>query len=176
MVRWLEILCGTLRSSVRTHHELALENRRAKGRPLQASGSRPSRAGTLAGSCRRCDTTAVGRRTTTQTSPRNYPGSGSQREPKRSKAARESCGNVPEKFEEDKIRRQRMKWIALFLVAVGTLAGIVGSMVPASGQADKEAAPIFVIKMPAGYAIGSGSPWLMKRATSIVSAPLWATM
>ena len=42
-----------------------------------------------------------------------------------------------------------MKWIALFL-AVGTLAGIVGSMVPASGQAD-EAAPIFVIKMPAGY-------------------------
>ena len=44
-----------------------------------------------------------------------------------------------------------MKWIALFLVACATLAGIVASMVPASGQADKEAAPIFVTKMPPGY-------------------------
>jgi hypothetical protein len=69
-----------------------------------------------------------------------------------------------------------MKWVAAFLVAVATLAGIVASMVPASGQADKEAAPIFVTKMPPDIAIGSGSPWPMKRATSIVSAPLWATM
>src|SRR4030095_10500075 len=44
-----------------------------------------------------------------------------------------------------------MKWVAAFLVAVATLAGIVASMVPASGQADKEAAPIFVTKMPPGY-------------------------
>jgi hypothetical protein len=44
-----------------------------------------------------------------------------------------------------------MKWIALFLVAVATVAGIVASMVPASAQADKEAAPIFVTPMPPGY-------------------------
>ena len=44
-----------------------------------------------------------------------------------------------------------MKWMALSLVAAGVLAGIVASMVPASGQADKEAAPIFVTQMPPGY-------------------------
>ena len=44
-----------------------------------------------------------------------------------------------------------MIWLALFLIAVATLAGIVASMVPASGQADKEAAPIFVTQMPPGY-------------------------
>ena len=44
-----------------------------------------------------------------------------------------------------------MKWVAALLVAVATLAGIVASMVPASGQADKEAAPIFVTQVPPGY-------------------------
>jgi hypothetical protein len=44
-----------------------------------------------------------------------------------------------------------MKWVAALLVAVATLAGIVASIVPASGQADKEAAPIVVTKMPPGY-------------------------
>ena len=44
-----------------------------------------------------------------------------------------------------------MKRIALFLVAVATLAGVVASMVRASGQADKGTAPIFVTKIPPGY-------------------------
>ena len=39
-----------------------------------------------------------------------------------------------------------------FLVLVGAaLASLVASMVPASGQADKGAAPIFVTAMPRGY-------------------------
>ena len=37
------------------------------------------------------------------------------------------------------------------LVAGGALAGVVAFMAPASGQADGEAAPIFGIKLPAGY-------------------------
>ena len=44
-----------------------------------------------------------------------------------------------------------MKRIAFLLVAVATVAGVVTSMIPASGQADKEAAPIFGIKIPPGY-------------------------
>lgn len=40
-----------------------------------------------------------------------------------------------------------MKRIAFLLVAVATVAAVVASMIPASGQA----APVFVIKMPAGY-------------------------
>ena len=44
-----------------------------------------------------------------------------------------------------------MRRIALLLVAVVALAGVVAHMVPASGQADKEAAPIFVTKIPPGY-------------------------
>src|SRR3984957_7597664 len=43
-----------------------------------------------------------------------------------------------------------MKPITFWLVAVATLAGIVAFMVPASG-ADGGAAPIFGIKIPAGY-------------------------
>ena len=44
-----------------------------------------------------------------------------------------------------------MKRIAFLLVAVAALAGVVASMAPASGQADEEAAPIFVDKIPPGY-------------------------
>ncbi len=44
-----------------------------------------------------------------------------------------------------------MKRIAFLLVAVAALAGVLAYMVPASGQADGEAAPIFVDKIPAGY-------------------------
>ena len=44
-----------------------------------------------------------------------------------------------------------MKKIALLLVAVATLAGVVASMGPASGQANQEAAPIFVTNIPPGY-------------------------
>jgi Cytochrome P460 len=44
-----------------------------------------------------------------------------------------------------------MKQIALFLVSVATLTSLIASMVPASGQASKETAPIFVTKMPTGF-------------------------
>ena len=44
-----------------------------------------------------------------------------------------------------------MKRITFLLVAVATLAGVVASMAPASGQAGQEAAPIFVTDIPAGY-------------------------
>ena len=44
-----------------------------------------------------------------------------------------------------------MRRIAVLLVAVVALAGVVAHMVPASGEADKEAAPIFVTKIPSGY-------------------------
>jgi len=41
--------------------------------------------------------------------------------------------------------------IAFVLVSVAALAGAVASMVPASGQADGEAAPIFGVRIPPGY-------------------------
>ena len=44
-----------------------------------------------------------------------------------------------------------MKRIAFLLVAVAAVAGFVAFTVPASGHADEEAAPIFGIKVPAGY-------------------------
>jgi hypothetical protein len=44
-----------------------------------------------------------------------------------------------------------MKWVAFFLVAVATVAGVVVSSAPASRHADEEAAPIFGIKIPPGY-------------------------
>src|SRR5262245_43359131 len=44
-----------------------------------------------------------------------------------------------------------MKRITFLLVDVATLAGVVASMAPASGQAGQEAAPIFVTDIPAGY-------------------------
>jgi hypothetical protein len=44
-----------------------------------------------------------------------------------------------------------MKRIAFLLVAVATLAGVVAFTAPASGHADEEAAPIYGVKIPAGY-------------------------
>src|SRR5271168_194591 len=44
-----------------------------------------------------------------------------------------------------------MKRIAILVLAVATVAGIVASMVPASGRADDGAVPIFGIKIPPGY-------------------------
>src|SRR6202163_1056388 len=44
-----------------------------------------------------------------------------------------------------------MKWIALFLVAVATVAGVAVFSTLASGHADEEAAPIFGTKIPPGY-------------------------
>jgi hypothetical protein len=41
--------------------------------------------------------------------------------------------------------------IVFGLVAVGALAGVIAWMAPASGQADGEAAPVFGVKIPAGY-------------------------
>ena len=44
-----------------------------------------------------------------------------------------------------------MKRITFLLGAVATLAGVVASMAPASGQAEEGAAPIFVTQIPPGY-------------------------
>lgn len=44
-----------------------------------------------------------------------------------------------------------MRRTAFVLTAVGALAGVVVEVAPASGQADKEAAPIFGGKVPPGY-------------------------
>ena len=44
-----------------------------------------------------------------------------------------------------------MRRIIFVLVAAAALAGVVSYMGPASGQADREAAPIFGIKLPIGY-------------------------
>jgi hypothetical protein len=44
-----------------------------------------------------------------------------------------------------------MKRIAFLLVAVATVAAVVASMIPASGQAVGQAAPVFVTKMPPGF-------------------------
>ena len=44
-----------------------------------------------------------------------------------------------------------MKGIAYFLIAVVVLTGVVVYMAHATGHADGEAAPIFGIKIPAGY-------------------------
>jgi hypothetical protein len=44
-----------------------------------------------------------------------------------------------------------MKGIVFVSVAVATLAGGIAYIVPASGEADGEASPIFGVKIPAGY-------------------------
>ncbi|HXW92521.1 MAG TPA: cytochrome P460 family protein [Terriglobales bacterium] len=44
-----------------------------------------------------------------------------------------------------------MKRIAFYLVALAMAAGILALTAPLSGQADEEAAPIYGIKLPAGY-------------------------
>jgi hypothetical protein len=44
-----------------------------------------------------------------------------------------------------------MKRIACLVIAVATVAGVVAYLAPASGQADGEASPIYVVTIPAGY-------------------------
>jgi len=44
-----------------------------------------------------------------------------------------------------------MTRLSFLLVAVLTVAGVVASMAPASGQGDGQAAPIFVTEIPPGY-------------------------
>ena len=44
-----------------------------------------------------------------------------------------------------------MRQASSVLVAVGALAGVVGSVAPAPGQADEQAAPVFGIELPSGY-------------------------
>ena len=44
-----------------------------------------------------------------------------------------------------------MKRITFLAVAVATLAGVIAYAAPTPGQADGEAAPIFVTKIPSGY-------------------------
>src|SRR5208337_3100268 len=44
-----------------------------------------------------------------------------------------------------------MRRIVFVLVAVVALAGVAACMVPASGQSDGEAAPVFGVKIPPGY-------------------------
>jgi hypothetical protein len=44
-----------------------------------------------------------------------------------------------------------MKRISLLLFAAATMVGAIVSLVPASGHAEEEAAPIYGIKLPAGY-------------------------
>src|SRR5687768_6547761 len=45
----------------------------------------------------------------------------------------------------------RLRRIAVLLVAGGALAGVAAGMVPASGHAAGEAAPVFVDEIPRGY-------------------------
>jgi hypothetical protein len=54
----------------------------------------------------------------------------------------------------DDRRGENMRRIVFVLVAVGALAGVVAYMAPAFGQADREAAPIFGVKIPPDTAIG----------------------
>lgn len=44
-----------------------------------------------------------------------------------------------------------MRRMVIALLASGALGGVVVYLAPASGQADREASPIFGIKIPAGY-------------------------
>jgi hypothetical protein len=44
-----------------------------------------------------------------------------------------------------------MRRIAFLVVAVATVAAVAASMIPASGQAVGQAAPVFVTKMPPGF-------------------------
>ena len=44
-----------------------------------------------------------------------------------------------------------MRRIAFLVVAVATVAAVVASMIPASGQAVGQAGPVFVTKMPPGF-------------------------
>jgi hypothetical protein len=68
-----------------------------------------------------------------------------------------------------------MRWIVFVLVAGVALAGVVASMASASGQADGEAAPSSESPSPPDTATGDWSRWPTKKATSMISAPFWAT-
>lgn len=59
-----------------------------------------------------------------------------------------------------------MKGITFLLVAVATLAGVIACTDPVFGQADREAAPIYGVKLPSGY-----RDWTLISVTHI-GAPL----
>ena len=44
-----------------------------------------------------------------------------------------------------------MKWISYLLVAAAAATGVIASSIRAFGDADEEAAPIYGVKIPAGY-------------------------
>jgi Cytochrome P460 len=46
---------------------------------------------------------------------------------------------------------QHLRRLAGLLFAIGAIAGVIVYLAPASGQADEEAAPVFVDKVPPGY-------------------------
>jgi hypothetical protein len=48
-------------------------------------------------------------------------------------------------------RRNAMKWISYLLVAATVATGVIANSISASGHADEEAAPIYGVKVPAGY-------------------------
>jgi hypothetical protein len=61
-----------------------------------------------------------------------------------------------------------MRRIISMLVAGGALTGVVAFMAPASGQADGDAAPIFGIRLPAGYRAWQLISVAMKKASSTI--------
>ena len=58
-----------------------------------------------------------------------------------------------------------MKRITFLLVAVATLAGVVGFTATASRHTAQESAPIFVTEIPKDTATGSWSLWPTKKAS-----------
>jgi len=48
-------------------------------------------------------------------------------------------------------RSNVMKWISCLLVATAIATGVIAKSFPASGDTDGEAAPIYGVKIPAGY-------------------------
>ena len=58
---------------------------------------------------------------------------------------------VTDKQDLHMLKEDSYERSAFLLVAVATVAAVVASMIPASGQAVGQAAPVFVTKMPAGY-------------------------
>jgi hypothetical protein len=68
-----------------------------------------------------------------------------------------------------------MRRIVLMLIAVVALAGVVAYTAPISGQPAGKAAPIYGIKIPAGYRDWTLISWRTKKATSTICVPSWAT-
>jgi hypothetical protein len=48
-----------------------------------------------------------------------------------------------------------MRRIVIAIAAIGALAGAGAYMAPATGQTDGEGAPIYGVRIPPGYRIGS---------------------